>query len=129
MTVWTILVVSLLETVVKHFMTVWTMPSYANFITVCTMDYDVNTEIEVFSMKYFGEQLKKTREENNMKQDKLASILGYKQTSISKWEQGVREPDFTMLVKIAELFNTSTDILLGLVIKRSDNHHEQSKTS
>ena len=62
----------------------------------------------------FAERLRFTRIENKMSQPMLATILGVNQRTISNWERGIRNPDFDMLMKIAETFDVSTDYLLGL---------------
>lgn len=64
-------------------------------------------------MRAFGAKLKELRTEKGIKQSELAEMLCVNQRTISNWENDVREPDFNMLVKIAKLFDTSTDYLLG----------------
>ncbi len=41
-------------------------------------------------------------------------MLSVDQRTISNWETGIREPDYEMLVKIAKLFDVTTDYLLGV---------------
>lgn len=48
-----------------------------------------------------------------MKQSELAEALCTKQTTVSGWEVGRREPDFDTLMKMADLFNCSVDELIG----------------
>lgn len=69
----------------------------------------------------FNERLKKLRENfvmangDKMTQDDLAKALGFSgKSTVSQWEAGVRSPDPTTIVKIAKLFNCTTDYLLGL---------------
>ena len=59
-----------------------------------------------------GEKIKLYREKKNMTQSEVASILGVKATTISKYEAGTLEPNIESLKKLAELFNISTDELL-----------------
>ena len=59
-----------------------------------------------------GEKIKLYREKKNMTQNEVASILGVKATTISKYEAGTLEPNIESLKKLAELFNISTDELL-----------------
>ena len=61
----------------------------------------------------FFEQLSSLREENNLSRAKLAEILNVSVRLISYWENGQRECDFDMLIKIADLFSVSIDYLLG----------------
>jgi transcriptional regulator with XRE-family HTH domain len=46
-------------------------------------------------------------------QDQLAEKLGVTAQAVSKWENDLSCPDINMLPKLAELFETSTDALLG----------------
>lgn len=61
--------------------------------------------------------IKELRTKNKCTQSKLASQLGVSRSTVSMWEIGSSEPDNDMLVRIAELFNVSTDYLLGVVDK------------
>lgn len=65
-------------------------------------------------MARLGDQLKELRHERNLKQSALAKMLSVDQRTISNWETGIREPDYEMLVKIAKLFDVTTDYLLGV---------------
>lgn len=58
-------------------------------------------------------RLKELRKEHEWSQKLLADQLNVAQNTVSQWERGEREPDFEMLSKIAELFEVSTDYLLG----------------
>lgn len=61
----------------------------------------------------FGERLKKLREEQNLTQKALAEQLKTVRSTINKYEKNARKPEYDTLVKIADLFNTTTDYLLG----------------
>ncbi|MBC9788585.1 helix-turn-helix domain-containing protein [Carnobacterium maltaromaticum] len=61
----------------------------------------------------FGMRLKQLRTENKMTQTELGEKLNVTKASISGYENGTRNPDQESLVKIAEIFNVSTDYLLG----------------
>ena len=61
----------------------------------------------------FMEQLKLLRLENNISRASLAEQLNVSIRLISYWENGKRECDFDMLIKIADLFSVSIDFLLG----------------
>ncbi|MCI9010476.1 MAG: helix-turn-helix transcriptional regulator [Clostridia bacterium] len=65
-------------------------------------------------MNKFHERLKELRKERQIKQSELAALLSVDQRTISNWENGLREPDYNMLIKIASVFEVSTDYLLGL---------------
>lgn len=53
------------------------------------------------SMKDLGNQIRKSRKEKGMSQEKLAAILGVTKSTISKYELGQREPSFDQLIKIS----------------------------
>ena len=61
----------------------------------------------------FFEQLKNLRIENSLSRVQLAEKLNVSVRLISYWENGQRECDFNMLIKIADLFSVSIDYLLG----------------
>ena len=61
----------------------------------------------------FYERLSSLREECNVSRAQLASALNVSVRLISYWENGERECDFDMLLKIAQFFSVSTDYLLG----------------
>ena len=61
----------------------------------------------------FPEQLIGLRIENNLSRIQLAEKLNVSTRLISYWENGQRECDFDMLIKIADLFSVSIDYLLG----------------
>ena len=61
----------------------------------------------------FAEQLSCLRIESNMSRSELAKKLDVSTRLISYWENGQRECDFDMLIKISTIFNVSIDFLLG----------------
>lgn len=60
------------------------------------------------------ERLRELRVKYHMSQLQLAMALHCTQTSISKYETGHAIPDAQMIIKMAKLFNVSTDYLLDL---------------
>lgn len=48
-----------------------------------------------------------------MSQQNLSSLLGVARSTIAMWESGASQPDHATVIKIADLFNVSTDYLLG----------------
>ena len=62
----------------------------------------------------FAAILKDVRKQKKMSQTELAAQLGVTQQAVGKWESGRSSPDPTMLARIAEILNTTTDYLLGL---------------
>ena len=61
----------------------------------------------------FFERLYELRMESNLSRAQLAEKLNVSVRLISYWENGQRECDFDMLIKIANLFSVSIDYLLG----------------
>lgn len=61
----------------------------------------------------FKERLVQLREERNLKQKDFAEAVKIHKRNISRYELGLREPDFDTLIQIADFFNVSTDYLLG----------------
>lgn len=61
----------------------------------------------------FGEILSSLRTKRGMTQAQLARKLNLSNVSISKYENGNQFPDTDTLKKIADVFNVSTDYLLG----------------
>lgn len=65
-------------------------------------------------------RLKELRLEKGLYQKEVASILGVDRTTYSKYESGTSEPNFEMLLKISQLFNVTTDYLLGQTNEREE---------
>ncbi len=57
-------------------------------------------------------RLKELRTKKNISQLKLAMDLGLNQNAVSRYENGVREADYSTLIKIADYFDVSIDYLL-----------------
>ena len=62
----------------------------------------------------FGNKLKLLRLQDNMTQEQLAQKLNLTKSVISAYETGLRLPSYDVLIRIAKIFNVSTDYLLGL---------------
>ena len=66
-------------------------------------------------MEQLGDRIRKLRESRNMTQTELSEILGMKTyTTVSKWEKNENLPKGKDLKKLAEIFNVTSDYLLGL---------------
>ena len=61
-----------------------------------------------------GEIIKELRKEKNLSQSQLAEMLFTSQDTVSLWERGKSFPDIPMLIKLAKIFNVTSDYLLGL---------------
>ena len=64
------------------------------------------------------EQLRVLRKKHNWKQKEVADMLGIHVTTYTKYETGKSSPNRDMIVKLAEVFDVSTDYLLGVMEKR-----------
>ena len=62
-------------------------------------------------MKELGERLRILRESVKLSQVKMADLLGVKQSSINRYEQGQSAPSLETLVKYADYFDVSMDYL------------------
>ena len=60
-----------------------------------------------------GKRIMENRKKLGLTQDQLAEKLGVTAQAVSKWENDQSCPDIAMLPKLAEIFGTTTDILLG----------------
>ena len=58
-------------------------------------------------------KLKELRKEHKLSMKELGKILGLSESTISLYEAGKREPDIKTLIKMADYFDVSVDILLG----------------
>lgn len=63
-------------------------------------------------MEYY-EKLRDLRIQSNMSQEQLAELLHVTRQTVSKWEQGVNQPDIYTLKQYASIFNVSLDELIG----------------
>ena len=57
-------------------------------------------------------RLRELRLERNMSQQRLSMELSMTQNTISRYENGEREPGIKELIRIADYFNVSLDYLL-----------------
>lgn len=62
----------------------------------------------------FNIRLREVRKHKKMTQETLANLLGVGKSTIAGYEKGFRKPKLETINKIAEIFNTSSDYLLGL---------------
>jgi len=63
-------------------------------------------------MAYY-KRLRDLREDHDLTQRQLASILGLTQPQYFRYEQGYRDLPTDILIRLADLYNTSTDYILG----------------
>ncbi len=58
-------------------------------------------------------RIRDLREDQDLSQTKLAEMIGMSQTGYSKYETGENELPISILVKLADFYNTLTDYILG----------------
>lgn len=61
----------------------------------------------------FSTQLKKLRHQNDVSQRELAAKLSVSQQTVAKWETEGSTPNPTTLTRICDIFNVTSDYLLG----------------
>lgn len=64
-------------------------------------------------MATFADKLKTLRQTADLSQQDLADRLEISKSAVSMYEQGKREPNFELLLRIAGIFQVTTDDLLG----------------
>ena len=61
----------------------------------------------------FGSKLKELRNSNQMTQKEVGELLGKTGATICDWETGKARPDIGELSRLADIFQVTTDYLLG----------------
>ena len=67
-----------------------------------------------------GANIKKCRRQNEMTQETLAESLNVSVSAVSQWELGKTAPDLSLLPALCNLFNVSSDELLGIDIAQKE---------
>lgn len=62
----------------------------------------------------YYKRIRDLREDNDLSQTALAEKLGMKQEQYFRYEHGYRDIPTDILIKLAYIYNTSTDYILGL---------------
>ena len=60
-----------------------------------------------------GQKMKELRIGNGLQQDQVACLVGVERSTVSLWENDLRQPSFALLVRLADLYGVTTDYLLG----------------
>ena len=60
-----------------------------------------------------GQRIRDLRKQKRMSQTELAKSAGVSQTTVTAWETGKAEPSSSAVSKLADIFNVTTDYLLG----------------
>ncbi|MDE6579144.1 MAG: helix-turn-helix domain-containing protein [Ruminiclostridium sp.] len=81
-------------------------------------------------MLYLSENLKKYRIMKGLTQEDVADYLGITAQSVSKWERDECYPDIDFLPALANIFETSVDLLIGMdVIRAEETRYNIHKTA
>lgn len=64
-------------------------------------------------------RLRDLREDADLTQTQVAKYLGMSQTGYSKYETGENDIPTQVLIRLAQLYRTSTDYILGLSDRRT----------
>ncbi len=66
------------------------------------------------SLYDISQRLMRLRESKGLTQEQLADMVGVKKSTISGYERDANFPSLEVLVKLSNIFNVTTDELLGL---------------
>ena len=81
-------------------------------------------------MMYLPANLKKYRIAKDLTQEEVAEFLGITAQSVSKWDRGESYPDITFLPALANIFETSVDLLIGMdAIRAEETRYNIHKTA
>lgn len=64
-------------------------------------------------MEEFAKKIRKLRMSRNMSQKDLADLLNIDRTTVAGWETKDRMSDVFLLIRIADIFDTTLDELVG----------------
>lgn len=80
--------------------------------------------MEDISVETLGTRLVELRKKYNFTQADIGEKLNVSVQAVSKWENDLSLPDYDYLIKLADLFNTSIDQLLGRkkeIVRQEEN--------
>jgi transcriptional regulator with XRE-family HTH domain len=63
-------------------------------------------------MSQIGQRIRQLRKDRKLTQEELAALVGVNQTHISHWENDVLDLSTEQVVKLARIFDITTDQLL-----------------
>lgn len=75
-------------------------------------------------MVELGTKLRELRRERGWTQAQVAERIGGTASVVSAYENGIRQPSYEALIRLARLYGVSTDYLLGVSGRRTpDSQH------
>ena len=75
--------------------------------------YQMVIRVGVWMDNYYP-RLRDLREDNDFSQQYVAEYLGMQQPQYSRYERGLRDIPTDVLIRLAKLYKTSADYILGL---------------
>lgn len=75
-------------------------------------------------MKALAERLRTLRESVRISQEKMAQLVGMKQSSINRYESGQSDPSPETLLRYADYFDVSMDYIFGRTDKPQGTLYE-----
>ncbi len=72
-----------------------------------------------------GATIKSLRRQRDMTQEQLAEYLGITSRAVSQWECGRTAPDITQLPLLANIFEVSADVLLGINVDAKEKESQR----
>lgn len=95
-------------------LTSYASPSYKkknpNGKQLVKIDYERLSERQC---ERFAFMLKQKRLDSNLSRSQLSKKLGYSQSEIRSWENGVRNPNYYIVEDVATFFNIPLNVLIG----------------
>lgn len=85
-------------------------------VTICSQKGVEQMEIML------ADNIRRLRRERSLTQEQLAEVLGVTVGAVYKWEARLSYPELSLIVEMADFFDTSVDVLLGYEMK--DNRLE-----
>ena len=73
----------------------------------------------------FGETIKKLRKNKDMTQEQLAEYLNISTQAVSRWETNASLPDITLIPALANIFDVTSDVLLGIDITAKEKRIQE----
>lgn len=84
-----------------------------NYVLLTKKTKNVILKREVMYMTAMQERLKYYREKNKYSQEEIAEKINITQSAYSNYEKGKRLPSIEILIKLADIYEISLDILTG----------------
>lgn len=75
-------------------------------------------------MKKFGDKLRILRKRRGLTTSELGDLLNVHQTHVSQLETGRKVPNAAMILKIADIFGVTTDLLMRDEIELDSDQNE-----